>query len=84
MSGADRHDRAVANTLGFAREAAANGDFAGAIEWLGVVEIVDGALPAGWEQTRASWLRAETSGERSHERATAREAAAAGSGVGRG
>ena len=84
MTGAERHERALANTLGFAREAAAKGDFAGALEWLGVVEIVDGALPAGWEQTRALWLRAQTSGERPHEQPTAREAAAAGSGVGRG
>jgi hypothetical protein len=84
MTGAERHQRAVAHTLGFAREAAAKGDFAGALEWLGVVEIVDGALPAGWELTRAVWLRAQTSGERPLVRPTAREAAAAGRGVGRG
>ncbi len=84
MTGAERHQRAVANTLGFAREAAAKGDFAGALEWLGVVEIVDGALPVGWEQTRASWLRAQASGERTHQQPTARGAAGAGSGVGRG
>ncbi|MGO9906806.1 MAG: hypothetical protein ACLP4R_04735 [Solirubrobacteraceae bacterium] len=57
MTEAERHERAVANTLGFAQEAAAKGDFAGALEWLGVVEIVDGALPAGWERKRALWLR---------------------------
>lgn len=84
MTGAERHERAVASTLGFAREAAAKGDFAGALEWLGVVGILDGALPAGWEQTRSLWLGARTSGERSHERLAARGAAAAGSGVGRG
>jgi hypothetical protein len=80
----ERHERAVANTLGFAREPAARGDFAEALEWLGVVEIVDGALPAGWEQTRALWLHAQTSGERSHGQPSAGEAATAGSGVGRG
>jgi hypothetical protein len=37
-----RHERAVANTLGFAQEAAARGDFTDALQWLGVVEIVDG------------------------------------------
>jgi hypothetical protein len=63
MTGTERHQRAVANTLGFAREAAAKGDFGGALEWLGVVEIVDGALPAGWEQTRATWLRGQTSAD---------------------
>jgi uncharacterized protein YbcI len=57
MTEAGRHERAVANTLGLARDAAARGDFAGALEWLGFVEIVDGVLPAGWEQTRVLWLR---------------------------
>ena len=61
MTEAERHERAVANTLGFAREAAPSGDFTGALEWLGVVEIVDGALPAEWERTRALWLHGEGS-----------------------
>ena len=43
----ERHERAVANTLGFAREAAFRGDFQGALEWLAVVEVVDGVLPPG-------------------------------------
>jgi hypothetical protein len=55
------HERAVANTLGFAREAAARGDFRGALEWLAVVDVVDGGLPPGWERTRAVWLRGEPS-----------------------
>jgi hypothetical protein len=78
------HERAVANTLGFAREAAARGDFAGALEWLGVVEIVDGALPAGWELTRASWLRSQASEEEEREQPAAPDAAAAGSGMAHG
>ena len=52
-----RHERAVANTFGLAEEAAAKGDFRGALEWLDVLEIVDGVLRPEWEQTRASWRR---------------------------
>ena len=58
-----KRERAVANTLGFAPAAAARGDFSGALEWLGVVEIVDGGVPPGWERTRALWLRGERSAE---------------------
>jgi hypothetical protein len=83
VTGAERHERAVANTLGFAREAAASGDFAGALEWLGVVEIVDGALPAGWELTRAVWRRGQASADRGREpQATAEAAAGRGAGGG--
>ena len=64
MSAAGRHERAVAQTLGFAQEAARVGDFTDAIEWLKVVEVVDGVLPAGWEATRDSWLRGETAADR--------------------
>ena len=42
MSDAERHRRAVAQSLRFAQEAATRGDFDDAPEWLGVVEIVDG------------------------------------------
>jgi hypothetical protein len=84
MIGAGRHEHAVANTLGFAREAAADGDFAGALRWLVVVEIVDGALPAGRELTRALWLRGHGSADGECERSVAPEAAAAGSGVAHG
>jgi hypothetical protein len=51
----ERHERAVANTLCWAREAAAHEAFNDALEWLHVVELVDGALTPGWEQTQASW-----------------------------
>ena len=73
---------AVADTLRLAREAAASGDFAGALEWLTVVEIVDVALPAGWELTHALWLRGHASAGGDYARPAAAEAAAAG--VGRG
>ena len=51
MSGAERHQWAVAQTLGFAQEAAARGDFKGALQWLEVVEVVDGVLPVEWQRT---------------------------------
>lgn len=60
MNGLERHERAVANTLGFAREAAFRGDFQGALEWLAVVEVVDGVLPPGWDRMRAGWRRGGT------------------------
>jgi hypothetical protein len=63
VTGVGPHERAVANTLGFAQDAAARGDFRGALEWLGVMEIVDGGLPPGWERTRAAWLHGEPSAE---------------------
>ena len=53
----ERHDRAVANTLCWAQEAAAHDAFSDALEWLHVVELVDGALTPGWERTQASWRR---------------------------
>ncbi|HEY3944967.1 MAG TPA: hypothetical protein VGL78_07070 [Solirubrobacteraceae bacterium] len=34
--------RAVARSVGFAREAAAAGEFVNAVRWLQVVEVVDG------------------------------------------
>ncbi len=52
-----RHERAVANTFGLAEEAAAKGDFRGALKWLDVLEVVDGDLRPEWEQTRALWRR---------------------------
>lgn len=50
-----RHERAVANTLCWAQEAAAHEAFRDALEWLHVVELVDGALTPDWERTQASW-----------------------------
>ena len=67
MNDVGRHERGVAHTLGFAREAAASGDFKAELEWLAIVEVIDGVLPAGWERTRAVWRRGgmlpETGGE---------------------
>ena len=71
MSGAEQHQWAVAQTLGFAQEAAARGDFEDALQWLSVVEVVDGVLPVDWQRTRAVWRRGKRSA------ACAREAPAA-------
>jgi hypothetical protein len=58
--GVGRYGRAVANTLGFARGAAARREFRGVLAWpVMVVEIVDGGLRSGWERTRALRLCGE-------------------------
>jgi hypothetical protein len=51
-----RHRRAVEQTLCWAQEAAADGAFDDALEWLRVVEVVDRALPPGWERTKQFWV----------------------------
>ena len=56
MAEMGRHERAVAGSLGFAQEAAAEGDFVNAVGWLQVVQPVDGGLPLGWERTLAGWI----------------------------
>jgi hypothetical protein len=63
VTGVGGHERAVADAVGLARGAAAGGGFIGALEWLGVVEIVDGGLPRGWERTCAVWLGEDWSAE---------------------
>jgi hypothetical protein len=57
VTGGGRHGRAVADPLGFAREAAARGVFRRALG------VVDGGLPPAWERTRAVWLCGEPSAE---------------------
>ena len=54
-SRAARHERAVAQTLGWAQEAAAGQLFDDALEWLQTVEVVDGPLSPGWQRMQASW-----------------------------
>ena len=39
-SGPTKHEAAVTQTLGWADEAASNRDFAGALEWLAVIEAI--------------------------------------------
>ncbi len=54
-SRAARHERAVAQTLRWAQEAAASQSFDDALEWLQTVAVVDGPLSPGWQRTQASW-----------------------------
>ena len=51
-----RHGRAVARSLAFAQEAAAEGDFVNAVGWLRVVQAVDGGLSPDWNRTLAGWI----------------------------
>ena len=55
MNVAERHQRAVAQSLRFAQEAADRGALGEALEWLTVVEYVDDGLPVQWERARACW-----------------------------
>lgn len=52
---AARHERAVAQTLRWADEAAARGDHADALEWLKIVEAVGDALSPDYATKRAQW-----------------------------
>ncbi len=53
----ERHEHAVAQTLRWARDAADGEDFSEALQWLSVVEVIDGALAPGWQRTQESWRR---------------------------
>lgn len=55
MTGPERHERASQATLGRARDSADRGDLRDALEWLRVVEPVDGSLPPGWAEERRAW-----------------------------
>jgi len=61
--GNERHQRAIGNTLHWAEEAAQRDAFDEALGWLRVVEVVDGALPPGWEGRQAAWRRQATTGD---------------------
>jgi hypothetical protein len=50
-----RHERAVAQTLRWAQEAADRDAFGDALDWLDVVEVVEGDLAPGWKRTQSSW-----------------------------
>jgi len=50
-----RHEVAVARTLQWADGSAARGDFAGALEWVALIESIDGGLPNEYETKRQTW-----------------------------
>jgi hypothetical protein len=52
---AERHRVAVANTLGWAQEAAQRGHYADALEWLRTVEAIGDQLPPGYQTQRQAW-----------------------------
>lgn len=56
--GGSRHERAVANTLRWADRAAADGDYADAIAWLGTLEAIGVRLPEAYAAKRPVWARA--------------------------
>ena len=55
MNAAAWHQRVVAQSFRFARQAAGRGALGEALGWLGVVELVDERLPAWWERARGCW-----------------------------
>jgi hypothetical protein len=55
MTAAGRHRRAVASTLEQADEAAATGDYHGALSWLGLLEAIGDELPQDYRTKRRAW-----------------------------
>lgn len=53
--GFTRHEAAVRRTMEWADEAAARQDFAGALEWLAVLEAIGEPLPHRYQRKQATW-----------------------------
>ncbi len=51
----EAHDEARALAIAFAERDAADEDFASALDWLEVIERLDGVLPPGFLEKRAEW-----------------------------
>jgi hypothetical protein len=58
VSARDRHMAAVARSFGWADEAAARGDHADALSWVGVVEAIGDLIPIEYQTKRRAWLSA--------------------------
>jgi hypothetical protein len=58
VSADDRHLAAVARSLGWADQAAARGDYADALSWVGVVEAIGDLIPTEYQTKRQAWLGA--------------------------
>jgi hypothetical protein len=52
------HRAAVANTLTWAEESAARGDYMDALAWLNVLDAIREPLPSDYEIKRLDWRRA--------------------------
>lgn len=52
-----RHERAVANSLRAADNAAERGDYADALAWLAVIEGIGDTLPDSYQVKREIWKR---------------------------
>jgi hypothetical protein len=76
LSSGAKHDRAVAQTLDWADEAAARGEHAEALAWLQTIEAVGDRLSDAYEQKRGHWQAAlsGSAGERSSPRGSIRAA----------
>jgi hypothetical protein len=58
VSAHDRHLAAVARSFGWAEKAAASGDYADALGWVGVVEAIGDLIPIEYQTKRQAWLSA--------------------------
>lgn len=52
---ADRHRQAVSNSLSWADQSAAEGDYALAIAWLDIITATGDTLPDPYPARRAGW-----------------------------
>jgi hypothetical protein len=57
--GLTKHEAAIFHTLSWAEEAAADHDYAGALEWLDVMEAIGDRLPEEHQRKRATWALAQ-------------------------
>lgn len=51
-----RHEKAVANSLRLAVEAAERGDFVEALAWVDTVQAIGDELPPDMQASRSAWL----------------------------
>lgn len=56
--GPSRHERAVANTLSWADQAAAYGEYAEALAWLNTLDAIGSPLPEAYAAKRPAWAQA--------------------------
>jgi hypothetical protein len=57
--GLTKHEAAIFHTLSWADEAAADHDYADALEWLDLIEAIGDRLPEEHQRKRATWALAQ-------------------------